>query len=597
MKTFIFLFLTFMTSSHLLAQIPASFCDGNPADWANFQSLYPVHGYRLDPANAVNNTDDQFTQGSKDGQQTSSWRWSFGSANAKGDITNAAAALVEGCILRFAADRTSDNGDASIGFWFFRNPVTRNDDGSFSGSHLNGDLLILSDFTSGGTKPTIKVYEWLNGQLVLQSSPTGTCADVNHTTAGVPAGFTYVSASGSSQYAPNLFFEGAIDLCTLNLPTCFSYFLVETRNSQSITASLQDFAANTFNATPNTPQANITQPTCTVATGTITVTSPTGSAFSYSIDGTNFQSNPVFNGVSAGSYTVTVKVSGGCTSSASVVVNAQPPTPAVPQANVSQPTCTVATGTITVTSPTGSGYSYSLDGVNFQASTIFSLLNPGNYTITVKNSDGCINSALKTVNLQPATPDRPVVTLQEATICGTNTTPTVTVSCPVVGTYIMKQTGQPDQSFSYNGSNGPVIFVIKPGLGGFSITVTNTSGCISGVTDCTNYTTNSCVQPATAAKTQIKTVETAMSKTKLVAAPNPFNDRIRFTLQPDVSGQGSLELFNMLGQKVKTIYTGNFEKGKILNLDYNIPYAQRTSMIYVLRIGNERISGKLIGLK
>ncbi|MFX8335617.1 hypothetical protein ABTL52_20410, partial [Acinetobacter baumannii] len=75
-----------------------------------------------------------------------------------------------------------------------------------------------------------------------------------------------------------------------------------------------------------------------------------------------------FSGLSAGNYSVTVK-SGTCVSSATnVVINAQPASPTTPTVSITQPTCSVATGTITVTAPTGSGYSYSIDGINYQAS-------------------------------------------------------------------------------------------------------------------------------------------------------------------------------------------------------------------------------------
>src|SRR3954447_4793681 len=135
----IMLFLLSFISINLSAQIPAAFCDGNPADLANFTTTYPIHGYVRDVANATSGIDDQFV-GSKDGQQISQWRWSLGNANAKGDITNAGAALTgtNNCILRFFGDRTSDNGDASIGFWFFVSPVSTNTNGNFSGTHTNG---------------------------------------------------------------------------------------------------------------------------------------------------------------------------------------------------------------------------------------------------------------------------------------------------------------------------------------------------------------------------------------------------------------------------------------------------------------------------
>jgi uncharacterized membrane protein len=46
-------------------------------------------------------------------------------------------------------------------------------------------------------------------------------------------------------------------------------------------------------------------------------------------------------------------------------------------------------GTITVTSPIGSGFMYSITGSAFQASTNFFNLAAGSYTVTVKNANNC----------------------------------------------------------------------------------------------------------------------------------------------------------------------------------------------------------------
>jgi uncharacterized membrane protein len=55
-------------------------------------------------------------------------------------------------------------------------------------------------------------------------------------------------------------------------------------------------------------------------------------------------------------------------------------------------------GTITVTSPIGSGYLYSIGGGTPQASTNFFNLSAGNYTLTVKNANNCIGTASLTIN-------------------------------------------------------------------------------------------------------------------------------------------------------------------------------------------------------
>jgi hypothetical protein len=57
-------------------------------------------------------------------------------------------------------------------------------------------------------------------------------------------------------------------------------FIVSKLYSQSCTAA------------PPAPTATVVDATCVVATGTITVTAPIGAQYTYSIDGTNFQSSP-----------------------------------------------------------------------------------------------------------------------------------------------------------------------------------------------------------------------------------------------------------------------------------------------------------------
>ena len=85
--------------------------------------------------------------------------------------------------------------------------------------------------------------------------------------------------------------------------------------------------------------------------------------------------------------------------------------------------------------------------------------------------------------------------------------------------------------------------------------------------------------------------------TKVTAAPNPFGDIIKFSLQSAVSGQGSLELYNMLGQKIKTVFQGYVQKGEIKTIDYSVPGGQHTNLIYLFKVGNERKTGILIGVK
>jgi hypothetical protein len=78
------------------------------------------------------------------------------------------------------------------------------------------------------------------------------------------------------------------------------------------------------------------------------------------------------------------------------------------------------------------------------------------------------------------------------------------------------------------------------------------------------------------------------------AYPNPYNDKVRFTMQSPVSGQGSLEVFNMLGQRLATIYQGFIEAGKTRVVEFNVPDVNRTNLIYYFKVGNQPVTGKLL---
>jgi uncharacterized protein (DUF2141 family) len=112
----------------------------------------------------------------------------------------------------------------------------------------------------------------------------------------------------------------------------------------------------------------------------------------YSINGGTYQTSTTFGGLAAGSYAVTVKNSSGCTSqSQSAVITAvQVPNP--PVVSTTQPTCSIQTGSITITSPIGTGFTYSVNGGTYQSGTTFSNLAPGSYAVIVKNASGCVSS-------------------------------------------------------------------------------------------------------------------------------------------------------------------------------------------------------------
>ncbi len=173
---------------------------------------------------------------------------------------------------------------------------------------------------------------------------------------------------------------------------------------------------------PELPIVSVIQPTCSVSTGTINISSPRGTGMTYSINGADYTNTTgIFTLLTANTYFVTARASGGCISSqTSVTINPYPTAPAAPTASVTvQPTCDVATGTIVVTVPTGA-FEYSLDGSAYQSSTIFSLVAPGTHNVTTRSTSDitCESTAtLLTVNDAPATPSAPVASATSQPTC------------------------------------------------------------------------------------------------------------------------------------------------------------------------------------
>ena len=195
--------------------------------------------------------DNSFTIGTKDIGDVSSWHHTTQSTPDKNDILHAGAAQYNSQ-LYFFADRYAVNGNAQIGFWFFKNDVHLLSGGTFSGTHAIGDLLVLSNFVGGGGTPVIFAYEWVGSggsdgtldKLTLSASNSFAITNSGSSTPPWP----YDPKSGpSNQYRAGAFFEGGIDLaCLPGIDPCFTSFLVETRASASVTAELKDFVIGSF---------------------------------------------------------------------------------------------------------------------------------------------------------------------------------------------------------------------------------------------------------------------------------------------------------------------------------------------------------------
>ncbi len=144
--------------------------------------------------------------------------------------------------------------------------------------------------------------------------------------------------------------------------------------------------------------------------------------------------------MTAGTYNYSVINSSGCVSAFTddIVIAAQPLTPTTPTISVTQPTCSLPTGSITITAPIGSDLTYSI-GSNYQSSVIFNDIATGTYNVTSKNSSGCISSPEILTFITPSCNNIDLVVVE------TINTSTATIGQTVVFTIVAKNNG-PDNA-------------------------------------------------------------------------------------------------------------------------------------------------------
>jgi hypothetical protein len=195
--------------------------------------------------------------------------------NDKTDIINAyATAATNGDVIAYyALERDSNEGTGNVGFWFLKDGSTactpNPKSGSFVGNHANGDVLIVSEFSGGGSITTIKAYQWVGGaggfldptpiaagsQCVGNGVGQNLCAIVNgNLLQGVGAAtdipwLTETKQPGntpSNNLDVSELFEGKINLTQLGLLGCFSKYMAVTRASTALNATIFDYALGNF---------------------------------------------------------------------------------------------------------------------------------------------------------------------------------------------------------------------------------------------------------------------------------------------------------------------------------------------------------------
>jgi autotransporter-associated beta strand protein len=162
--------------------------------------------------------------------------------------------------------------------------------------------------TYGAASPAYCVGTAVTNNATLGT--TGVPAVTYSVSPALPTGLSINSTTGAITGTPTV-------------ATGAANYTVTANNSCGNTTSIVNIIVN---ALPTTPTASVTvQPTCSVNTGTIVVTAPTGAGIAYSIDGTNYYASGTFNNVAVGSHTVSVKNSSDCVTTMALPLSVSPP--------------------------------------------------------------------------------------------------------------------------------------------------------------------------------------------------------------------------------------------------------------------------------
>lgn len=357
------------------------------------------------------------------------------------------------------------------GFSYSINGGTTWQTGTTFGSLPAGSYVVTTQNTAGCTSATATIT--INAAPTTPAVATYT---VTQPTCAAPTGTISVSAPTGAGY--NYSIDGGTTWQTGTVFTGLAQgtYTITTQSSGGCTSVTGSITINTAPVSAPPTTVTVTQPTCTASTGSIFVTAPMGTGYSYSIDGgTTWQTGATFGSLPAGNYVVTTQNASGCTSStANITINTAPTTPGTPTYTVTQPTCTTPSGTITITAPTGTGITYSIDGgTTWQASTVFSGLVAGTYDIIAQNAAGCTSTVLNIIiDAAPAAPATPIVTVQQPN-CTTITKGNITVTSPTGTGYTYSIDGTTWQAgTTFSDVNG----------GTYTVSVQNVSGCIATTT-------------------------------------------------------------------------------------------------------------------
>ncbi|MEP6795454.1 MAG: gliding motility-associated C-terminal domain-containing protein [Saprospiraceae bacterium] len=222
-----------------------------------------------------------------------------------------------------------------------------------------------------GAGPQLSIFEIINASCGINNASV----QVQATGGSIP----YTYSIDAITYVMSPLFQG------LGAGHYFIYTIDDIGCTDIISADI--IAANA----PVILFTDITNASCSQPDGSITIEAAGGHGIlSFSIDGgASFQSSPVFSNILSGSYDIVVKDETDC--SVYDIVNVlENGAPTIANIIATDASCGMNDASITISANGTPVLMYSLDGINYFTSNVFNNKGPGNYTLYVKDGNGCV---------------------------------------------------------------------------------------------------------------------------------------------------------------------------------------------------------------
>ena len=144
---------------------------------------------------------------------------------------------------------------------------------------------------------------------------------------------------------------------------------------------------------PNAILVNTNNPTCNSSNGSVTLGAVTGGVapYQYNFNSTGFSGGTSYSGLIAGSYPLIVKDANGCEFTAPAIVLTSLSGPTSATLNTLNPSCGLTNGSVQINNVTGgvAPYQYNFNSSGFTSTLNYSGLNPGSFTLIIKDANGC----------------------------------------------------------------------------------------------------------------------------------------------------------------------------------------------------------------